>query len=170
MKKKEQSSAAVIGGKGHIRRKGKAVRKNAQADDKRLKTTLAKLNVRDIPGIEEVNLFKDDGYVIHFSNPKVQASIPANTYVVSGTAENKNLQELLPGIVNQLGRENLGDLQKIYQSMSSQGGAPAGGDDEDDVPDLVENFEEVSKGAAAPPVKEEPVKAADPVKADPQLD
>lgn len=35
-----------------------------------LKATLNKLNVRDIPAIEEVNLFKDDGMVIHFANPK----------------------------------------------------------------------------------------------------
>ena len=73
------------------------------ADDKRLKNTLNKLSVRDIPAIEEVNLFKDDGHVIHFANPKVQASIAANTYVVSGNCETKKLQDLLPGIINQLG-------------------------------------------------------------------
>jgi NACalpha-BTF3-like transcription factor len=49
------------------------------------------LNVRDIPAIEEVNLFKDDGNVIHFAAPKVQASIAANTYVVSGNAETKSM-------------------------------------------------------------------------------
>jgi NACalpha-BTF3-like transcription factor len=47
------------------------VRKTTAGDDKRLKSTLAKLNVRDIPGIEEVNLFKEDGNIIHFANPKV---------------------------------------------------------------------------------------------------
>jgi nascent polypeptide-associated complex subunit beta len=136
------------GGKGTVRRKHKAVRKNAIQDDKRLKNVLTKLNVRDIPAIEEVNLFKDDGTVIHFAQPKVQASIAANTYVVSGQAENKKLQELLPGIINQLGPDNLEDLKKIYASYAQEGDA-AGGDDDDDVPDLVggENFEEVSKGA-----------------------
>ena len=58
------------GGKGTVRRKHKAVRKTATHDDKRLKATLNKLAVRDIPAIEEVNLFKDDGHVIHFVNPK----------------------------------------------------------------------------------------------------
>ena len=33
----------------------------------------------------------------------MQASIAANTYVVSGHAETKKLQDLLPGIINQLG-------------------------------------------------------------------
>lgn len=151
LKKKGVSSAggsasakSQTGGKGTVRRKHKAQRKNAVHDDKRLKTTLNKLNVRDIPAIEEVNLFRDDSMVIHFANPKVQASIAANTYVVSGHAETKKLQELLPGIINQLGPDNLEDLKKIYASYAQNdpsGGA--GGDDDDDVPDLVENFDEV---------------------------
>eukprot|EP01047_Picozoa_sp_COSAG01_P086644 COSAG01_NODE_19575_length_1002_cov_32.160576_2_plen_101_part_00 len=45
---------------------------------------------------------QDNGTVIHFSNPKVQASIAANTYVISGHAETKRLQDLLPGILNQV--------------------------------------------------------------------
>lgn len=91
------STQSRVGGKGTVRRKAKAVRKNATQDDKRLKASLNKLNVRDIPAIEEVNLFKDDGHVVHFANPKVQASIAANTYVISGNAQTKKLQELLPG-------------------------------------------------------------------------
>jgi nascent polypeptide-associated complex subunit beta len=137
------------GGKGSVRRKHKAVRKNATVDDKRLKTTLNKLNVRDIPAIEEVNLFKNDGHVIHFANPKVQASIAANTYVVSGNAETKKLQELLPGIINQLGPDNLEDLKKIYASYSATGGmkGKAGADDDDDaVPELIDNFEAIAQG------------------------
>jgi hypothetical protein len=38
-------------------------------------------------------MFREDGTVVHFKNPRqVQASIAANTYVISGLAENKNLQ------------------------------------------------------------------------------
>jgi len=138
-----KTAASQTGGKGSVRRKHKAVRKNATHDDKRLKSTLNKLNVRDIPAIEEVNLFRDDGHVVHFANPKVQASIAANTYVVSGNAETKKLQDLLPGIINQLGPDNLEDLKKIYASYSDDGKAGAGGGDDDDVPELVGNFEDV---------------------------
>jgi nascent polypeptide-associated complex subunit beta len=46
----------------------------------------------------------------------VQASIAANTYVVSGHAETKKLQDLLPGIINQLGPDNLANLKKIAES------------------------------------------------------
>jgi len=127
------------GGKGTARRKVKVVHKNVKHDDKRLKTLLNKLNVRDIAAIEEVNLFKDDGHVIHFANPKVQASIPANTYVVSGQAEEKELKDLLPGIINQLGPDNLADLKRIYSSYQSEANAQG-----EDLPELVGNFDDAS--------------------------
>merc|ERR1712048_1422632 len=135
------------GGKGSVRRKTKRRTHSSSSDDKRLQNTLKRLGVNNIPAIEEVNLFKDNGTVIHFSNPKVQASIGANTYVISGHAENKNLQELLPGIINQLGPDNLANLKKIAESyqVSNKGTENDESDDsDDDVPDLVENFEDVS--------------------------
>jgi len=57
-------------GKGTPRRKVKKVHKTAGTDDKKLQTALKKLNVQPIQGIEEVNMFKTDGNVIHFSAPK----------------------------------------------------------------------------------------------------
>jgi hypothetical protein len=57
-------------GKGTPRRKVKKVHKSSGTDDKKLQTTLKKMNVQPIPGIEEVNMFKSDGNVIHFSAPK----------------------------------------------------------------------------------------------------
>eukprot|EP00295_Goniomonas_pacifica_P034355 CAMPEP_0175976686 /NCGR_PEP_ID=MMETSP0108-20121206/44651_1 /TAXON_ID=195067 ORGANISM="Goniomonas pacifica, Strain CCMP1869" /NCGR_SAMPLE_ID=MMETSP0108 /ASSEMBLY_ACC=CAM_ASM_000204 /LENGTH=114 /DNA_ID=CAMNT_0017306599 /DNA_START=8 /DNA_END=348 /DNA_ORIENTATION=+ len=98
-----KAQAVRTGGKGSVRRKKKAVHKTTTTDDKRLQNTLKRLGVNNIPAIEEVNLFRDNGTVIQFTNPKVQASIGANTYVISGHAENKKLQDLLPGIINQLG-------------------------------------------------------------------
>jgi len=134
------------GGKGSVRRKKKAVHKTTTTDDKKLQGILKRLGVNNIPGIEEVNLFKEDGTVIHFNNPKVQASIPANTYVVSGHAENKKLQDLLPGIINQLGPDNLANLKRIAESYTQKAdNAPK---EDDEVPDLVENFEEVAKEKA----------------------
>jgi hypothetical protein len=53
-----------------MRRKHKAVHKHSAGDDKKLQSTLKKLQVNPIPSIEEVNMFKDDGAVIHFKNPK----------------------------------------------------------------------------------------------------
>ena len=53
----------------HFRKK-KAVHKTTSTDDKRLQSTLKRLGVNTIPGIEEVNLFQEEGTVVHFTSPK----------------------------------------------------------------------------------------------------
>jgi len=145
-----------IGGKGTVRRKKKVVHRTATTDDKKLQSSLKKLSVNNIPGIEEVNMIKDDGTVIHFNNPKVQASLAANTFAVTGHAENKQITEMLPGILNQLGAESLTHLKRLASNVT--GGGVGGAmeaannmeeEDDDEVPDLVENFDEVSKNEAA---------------------
>merc|ERR1712033_110849 len=74
-KLKKLQKEVRLGGKGTQRRKKKVVHKTATTDDKKLQGTLKKLAVNTIPGIEEVNMIKDDGTVLHFSNLKVQASL-----------------------------------------------------------------------------------------------
>ena len=137
-----KQKGARTGGKGSVRRKQKVVRKTAGADEKRMKTILQKLNVRDIPAIEEVNMFMEGGDVIHFEAPKVQASITANTYIITGEGKQTKITDLLPGIMTQMGPESMAALTKLYQQMGGDAsGVPAMADD-DDVPDLVENFED----------------------------
>jgi len=166
--------------------------------------------VQPIQAIEEVNMFKADGNVIHFSAPKgtsaipcihhifrwlvarpgrgaattkhgspqpppnsfpqtpslppptpqhhkltnhppsntVHASVPANTFAIYGNGEDKELTELVPGILNQLGPDSLASLRKLaesYQSMQKdKGDEDKKDEDDDDIPDLVEgkNFDE----------------------------
>merc|ERR1712168_565865 len=149
-----------IGGKGTARRKKKVLHRTATTDDKKLQSSLKKLSVNNIPGIEEVNMMKNDGSVIHFNNPKVQASLAANTFAVTGQSETKQITEMLPGILNQLGAESLQHLRRLATSVGAgqQAASAAAGDsdketideedDDDDVPDLVENFDEASKNEA----------------------
>jgi len=131
------------------------VHRTATTDDKKLQSSLKKLSVNNIPGIEEVNMIKDDGAVIHFNNPKVQASLAANTFAITGHAEQKQITEMLPGILNQLGAESLTHLKRLATTVTAAGAkkGAAGGDastldaddDDDDMPELVENFDEPSK-------------------------
>ncbi|XP_047322051.1 nascent polypeptide-associated complex subunit beta-like [Impatiens glandulifera] len=136
----KMAGAVRTGGKGSMRRKKKAVHKTTSTDDKRLQSTLKRIGVNAIPAIEEVNIFKDDT-VIQFLNPKVQASIAANTWVVSGSPQTKNLQDILPGILNQLGPDNLDNLRKLAEQFKKQvpgaGAVKDDGEDDDDVPELV---------------------------------
>ncbi|KAB0346310.1 hypothetical protein FD754_011167 [Muntiacus muntjak] len=123
-----------IGGKGTARRK-KVVHRTATADDKKLQFSLKKLGVNNISGTEEVNKFTNQGTVIHFNNPKVQASLAANTFTIT------------------LGADSLTSLRRLAEALPKQfvdGKAPlATGEEEDDeVPDLMENFDEASKNEA----------------------
>ena len=151
--------AAPTKGKNSARRKKKVKsRSQAAQSDAKLSSVVNKLGATHIPGIEEVNLFQEDGTVIHFKNPKVQAAIAANTYIISGPNQQKDLQELLPGIVGQLGGMDNVNLAMAQQQAAAagMGGMPGmmpgvpeeddDDDDDDDVPDLVEGtFEEVAE-------------------------
>lgn len=112
-------------------------------------------------------MFKEDGSVIHFNNPKVQASLAANTFAITGQSETKRITDMMPGILNQLRPENLDHLKSLASALAGQNPdlesvlANAGGldgvdaaaaalgtvkeDDEDEVPELVQNFEEAAK-------------------------
>ena len=73
-------------------------------------------------------MIKDDGMVIHFNNPKVQASLAANTFAVTGHAETVPLTELLPGILTQLGSDSLSNLRQLAQRFPGpRPGAYSGG-------------------------------------------
>ncbi|ODN87123.1 nascent polypeptide-associated complex subunit beta [Cryptococcus wingfieldii CBS 7118] len=145
--------AQRLGGKGTPRRK--VVKKSVtatQGDDRKLQAALKKLGVQPIAGVEEVNMFKEDGNVLHFAAPRTQvhAALPSNTLAIYGPGQTKELTELVPGILNQLGPDSLANLRKLaesYQSMTARQAAGAGGEGageggDDEIPDLVDNFDE----------------------------
>ena len=88
-------------------------------------------------------MFTNQGTVIHFNNPKVQASLAANTFTITGHAETKQLTKLFPSILNQLGADSLTSLRRLAEAPLA-----TGEEEDDDVPDLVENFDEASKNEA----------------------
>mmetsp|Transcript_31857 Transcript_31857/g.69720 ORF Transcript_31857/g.69720 Transcript_31857/m.69720 type:complete len:152 (+) Transcript_31857:60-515(+) len=134
----KSKGAMTIGGGTRV--KQKKVHKPTAADDKKILAALKRVGCNPIPGIEEVNMFREDGKVLHFKSPKLQASIGANTYAISGSGEEKALTELLPGILTQLGPDNMAALKQLAESIQRNEKA------DDDVPDLEgENFEDVSK-------------------------
>jgi nascent polypeptide-associated complex subunit beta len=77
----------------------------------------------------------------------VHASVPGNTFAIYGHGEEKELTELVPGILNQLGADSLHTLRQLAESLQGKESGALGeksndDDDDDDVPDLVENFDE----------------------------
>lgn len=84
----------------------------------------------------------------------MHAAVSANTFAIYGQGHVKELTELVPGILNQLGPDSLASLRKLaesYQAIQQSQQRPAGGaeEDDDDVPDLVENFEAEQEGEKA---------------------
>mmetsp|Transcript_2233 Transcript_2233/g.4604 ORF Transcript_2233/g.4604 Transcript_2233/m.4604 type:complete len:152 (-) Transcript_2233:445-900(-) len=117
-KLQSRANAVRTGGKGSVRRKKKAPMKTTAADDKKLQATVRRLGVQPIPGIEEANFFKKDGKVLHFVKPKVQANFNAGITVVNGPSKECELQELLPGIIEQMGTNSIEDLKRLVANFS----------------------------------------------------
>ncbi|KAG9050619.1 Nascent polypeptide-associated complex subunit beta [Tulasnella sp. UAMH 9824] len=156
--KLKAQNVSRLGGKGTPRRK--VIKKSAVSgagNDQKLQGALKKLNLQPITAVEEVNMFQDDGNVLHFNAPKVHAALASNTIAVYGAGQVKELTDLVPGILGQLGPDSLASLRKLaaqYQSQTAAAAAAAAaaagangaggeakGEDDDDVPDLVESFE-----------------------------
>nr|XP_045247752.1 transcription factor BTF3-like [Macaca fascicularis] len=142
-----------IGGKGPARRKKKVVHRTATTEDKNFQFSLKKLGVNNISGIEEVNVFTNQGRVIHFNNPEVQTSLAGKPFTITGHAKTKQLTAMLPSIFIQLGADCLTSLRRLAEALPKQSvDRPAplatGEDDDDEVTDLVENFDEASKHEA----------------------
>lgn len=90
----------------------------------------------------------------------VQAAVNSNTFAIHGRSVEKELTELgkkmvymdwmwiftrlfiiVPNILSQLGPDSLASLRKLAEAYTQQGGAGAAGEDDDEIPDLVESFD-----------------------------
>src|ERR1700760_2222742 len=79
----------------------------------------------------------------------VHYAISSNLFAIYGNAEEKELTELVPGILNQLGPDSLASLRKLaetYKNMEKTIGDKKD-DDDDEIPDLVEGETFESKAA-----------------------
>lgn len=156
-KLKQLQAQTKVASKGQPRRKVVTKPKGFSStgapigDDKKLQAALKKLNVQSMTGIEEVNMFREEGNkILHFANPKVHGAANVNTFAVHGVGQEKELTELVPGILPQLGAESIANLRRLASSLGDLHQANAsfiknnpasGADDDDDVPDLVESFD-----------------------------
>ncbi|CDI77108.1 NAC domain containing protein, putative [Eimeria acervulina] len=147
---REKLGAQQLGGKGTARRKAAKVHRAAGGvgDEKKLQQTAKKLGAASIFGVEEVHLLQNNGRALFFKNPKVQAAPAANMYILTGTAEDR---ENTLGILSAraaAAREAAAlapELIKRLQQQTANENKDKDGDNDDEVPDLVQNFEEVSK-------------------------
>lgn len=138
---KKLEAEVRIGGKGTPRRKKKVVHTTTTIDDKKLQTCLRNISVSTLPGIEEVNMIGEDGAVLHFTKPKLQASLAANTFSITGRPDEKKLTDLVPDIVSQLGPDGL----ELLKRMTGEEAIAAGSRNEaEDMSSIEASFDEDS--------------------------
>ena len=87
------------------------------------------------------SFFKDDDTVMNFKRPAVDLSVRDNLLVVSGNPETKGIETMLPDILKQVGPEQAAKLKDVV----TKDGTATAEDDDDDVPELIGNFEDASK-------------------------
>ena len=75
-----------------------------------------------------------------------QFSVRENLLVVAGSPETKNLKDMMPDILKQVGPQQYSFLKEALGNMGKGGaGAVPDDDDDDDVPELVGTFEDAQK-------------------------
>ena len=65
-------------------------------------------------------MFTNQGAVIRFNNPKVQASLASNTFTITGHAETKRLTAMLASILNQLGADGVSCFRSPDEALPKQ--------------------------------------------------
>ena len=139
----EKFGNTQIGGKGTQRRKHEAKKRGNKVEtDKKIEAIAKKSQAKKLTEVSEINIFKDDNTVIHFKKPTLEYSFKEKVSFVSGLHETKNIKELLPTIIKQLGPKQFEFMKEYAETLKSKDKK----DDKDEqAPELVEDFESVSK-------------------------
>ena len=132
-----------IGGKGTQKIKHQAKHRGNKVEaDKKVQAVAKKAQAKKINEVSEINIFKDDNSVIHFKKPNIEYSFKEKVSFVSGQHETKNIKDLLPGIIKQLGPKQFEFMKDYADSIKAKDKKT---EKIEEAPELVEDFETVSK-------------------------
>ncbi len=138
-KMEEKFGSLKLGGKGTQKRKKIVQHKAAVVQDKKLAAAAKKFNAKNLGEIAELNCFRDDGSILHFKKPKIEYGYKDKVTFVTGIAEEKQIKDMLPNIMKQLGPKQFNVIKDYADQIKGQDKV------KETVPDLVPDFEEVSK-------------------------
>lgn len=141
--KLQKATAKKVGGSRIKAKKGG----KSEQDDTKLLEALQKIKVTKIENVEEANFFQENGKVLHFNRVGVQGAAGSNTFTFTGYPQEKDVTQLIPSILPQLGAENLDMLRKLAEQLQA-GKQPdfdaAAASKDADIPELTdEKFDEV---------------------------
>jgi nascent polypeptide-associated complex subunit beta len=92
--------------------------------------------------VQEVNIFKDDNTVLHFKKPILEYSFKEKVSFLTGPHDQKHIRDLLPSLIKQLGPKQFSFMKEYAEQLK---GKDKKGEKIEEAPELVEDFEEVSK-------------------------
>jgi nascent polypeptide-associated complex subunit beta len=133
-----------LGGKGTQKRKKIAKHRGNKVEaDKKIVALAKKSGARKINEVSAINIFKDDNKVVHIKKPTLEYSFKEKVSFVSGNAETKEIKDLLPGIIKQLGPKQFGFVKDYAETLRVKDKKQS--DKIEEAPELVEDFEAESK-------------------------
>ena len=138
-KMEEKFGNLKLGGKGSQKKKKIVVHKSSAVQNKQVTAIAKKAGAKNIGECAEINVFKDDNTVLHFSKPKLEYSLKEKASFITGNPETKSIKDLLPNILKQLGPKQLNFIKEYAETLQKQDKK------KEEAPELVEDFEEVSK-------------------------
>ncbi|GAW82973.1 basic transcription factor 3b [Plasmodium gonderi] len=156
LKEKMGGNLRQIGGKGSARRKIKKVHKNSMSNEKKINLILKKIGASYFGDVDEICIYKAGDTYMEFKKPKLSASLQSNTYVVTGkfTEQKIDINKIFEGLkgnknVDMNLLEKIKNDPNIKNLLNKENNAAAKKEEVEeqtaDAPDLVENFEEISK-------------------------
>ena len=135
--KKSAKEVVIAGG---IRRKHKVVKKSSQNESK-IRNVVNKWRMTNIPEVIEVSMAMSDNTVTTLEQPKVEAAVHSNSFVISGKYQRMTYEEYLPTMIKQLsGNLDQNQLQQIFAGLNKD--KPAVEAKGEDLPE-VQSFENV---------------------------
>ena len=139
-----------MGGKGTQRRihQQKAKQGTAVSEDKKLMTCIKSYTPKQLADVEEANFFHADNTVTHVRKPLCHYAFQHSFVAVQGKAVTKQLKDMMPEILKQVGPAQMAGLQGQLpgQGAAAAQTAPAEDSDEDQPPPLVGgNFQDAAK-------------------------
>ena len=97
-----EKRAAMVrtGGKGTVRRtvRGSAPKAATNQNTNNVTKVKKQLGVSPVADVAEATMFKADGSVMIFNQPKVEASMQSQCFTITGKYETRDMKEMMAGL------------------------------------------------------------------------
>ena len=130
-----KKAATVLKTSGSVHKKKVVAKKATVQTDSRVTNLLKRFNLQPLNDVTNVLFFMEDQSVLQFAAPRVSTGYQAGVFVVTGTYEQKSIDDIVPQMFQNM------DIQQIQQML--QQAALAQKNASSEIPN-VESFEQTA--------------------------